>query len=92
MSFIQTITNYVCLVWRTNTSWKHLHTKVTRDLLKYSQKGENLGLALNDKGGNVSIKSYVVGDLLESPCGGNSNRYHNIISNFHFSHYKSMET
>ena len=44
-----------------DSSRKHLRTKGTPDLhLKYSKNGGYLGLVLNDKKGNFSIKSYVV--------------------------------
>ena len=43
-----------------NASRKHLCTKVTSVLhVSYSKIGGNLGLVLNDKKGNFSIKSYV---------------------------------
>ena len=42
------------------TSRKHLRIKFTPDFqLTYSKNGGNLGLVLNDKSGNFSIKSYV---------------------------------
>ena len=57
------------------TSWKHIRTKVTPDLhLTYSKNGGNLGLVLNDKKWKFLQKIMCCGDLLESPCRGDSTR------------------
>ena len=57
-------------------SRKHLRIKITPDLyLTYSKNGGNLGLVLNDKKWKFLHKIICYGDLLESPHGGDSNRY-----------------